>query len=298
MSLFEKVFNYQVLSRIRDAGAIALTRHERAWLRTMLHHPAAADALDPETHRKLIALLAGDDGALDTAPALQEKARSAEVQVYHPLLRVLRRMLSGQSGFRLTFRLRNGRVQRHERGFPYQLEYSMVKREWYVLWYHLRRRSWMATKLANIIEVEPMTVPPRTAIAVMKRLAVMQHVRKEQVTVEVVPAYNKELSRILYAFSCFDKDVAYNDAADTYRITLNFPADENDYLRSKIRFLGMRVKVVEGAYFQQRMYESATKALARYGVVSEADGTAESGLEEASLADAHTPEAIGDGTAS
>ncbi len=78
--------------------------------------------------------------------------------------------------------------------------------------------------------------------------------------------YNRELSRILYAFSCFEKDVAYLDESDTYRINVSYLSDEREYVLSKIRFLGKRVRVIQGEQLKKRMYESTTKALARYGV--------------------------------
>jgi predicted DNA-binding transcriptional regulator YafY len=76
--------------------------------------------------------------------------------------------------------------------------------------------------------------------------------------------YNRELSRILYAFACFEKEVEYMEAVDTYRIRLTFLGEESEYILSKIRFLGIRIKVVENDKLQRRMHESATKALARY----------------------------------
>jgi predicted DNA-binding transcriptional regulator YafY len=72
------------------------------------------------------------------------------------------------------------------------------------------------------------------------------------------------MSRILYAFSCFEKEVEYVQQADTYRITLTFQADECEYVLSKIRFLGKRVKVVQGSRLISRMKETTAKALARY----------------------------------
>lgn len=66
----------------------------------------------------------------------------------------------------------------------------------------------------------------------------------------------------MYAFSCFEKEVEYADEEDTYRIRLTFLGDECEYVLSKIRFLGMRVRIVDGDKLQRRMRESAAKALA------------------------------------
>ena len=53
MHLFEKIFNHQILSRLEDSGTFMVTSHERAWLKTMLEHPAAADAFTADTLAKL-----------------------------------------------------------------------------------------------------------------------------------------------------------------------------------------------------------------------------------------------------
>ncbi|MNC50659.1 hypothetical protein D3C75_999140 [compost metagenome] len=45
--------------------------------------------------------------------------------------------------------------------------------------------------------------------------------------------------------------------------------DQAEYLLSKIRFLGKRVRVVEGDYLKRRMLEASTKALDRYGAGGE-----------------------------
>ncbi|MFB9327570.1 WYL domain-containing protein [Paenibacillus aurantiacus] len=270
MNLFEKIFNYQVMAKLGERGTVTLTRHERTWLKAMLAHPAAESAMAPETREKLIGILADEPDAAYPA-GLQEKARSVERQVHHPLLRPLRRIIAVKKGMRITYTLRNGSVQRNVRGFPYKLEYSMVKREWYVLWMHLRRRAWMATKLSNIILVEYSAMSEAAAEANLARIAAVLAERKKRITLEVVPTYNRELSRILYALSCFEKEVQYDELLDTYRIRLEFSGDDSDYVLSKIRFLGMRVIIVEGAYHQRRMYESATKALARYGAVDDQD---------------------------
>lgn len=264
MNLFEKIFNYQVISRLEESGTIAVTAQERAWLRTMLAHPAAKEAFEDGTRRKLEALLEAES-APDLRDILIEKARSRERHVYHPLLRPLRRLLMNGQGIWISYRLKNGTVNEGQSGFPCKLEYSMVKREWYLLWYHTRRHALMATKLANISSVEEKAMPAPVAEKLRQKVAGLLESRKRQAVVEVVPAYNEELSRILYAFSCFEKEVSYDEAADVYRIQLTYQADESEFVLSKIRFLGLRVRVKEGRYLLRRMAEASSKALARYG---------------------------------
>lgn len=265
MNPFEKIFNYQVISRLKESGAITLTSHERAWLKTMLSHPAAADAFTPATLEKLRELLA-DEESIDLSRSFIEKAKSVEKQVYHPLLRKLRRILERRQGIRITYTNNHRRIRPFRAGVPYKLQYSLAKREWYLLWYDLRNETIKSTRFAHIRFVEESALSSEKAMDLFAQIDRMWESRKEQAKVEVIPVYNKELSRILYAFSCFDKYVDYDDETDTYCITLTFLADEREYILSRLRFLGKRVKVVEGSILQQRMLESAAMALARYGI--------------------------------
>lgn len=264
MNLFEKIFNYQIITRLEDTGTFMVTNHERAWLKTMLEHPAATEAFTPETLEKLHSILEQDE-TLDTRRYLLEKARSAEKQVYHPLLRTVRRHIQAKEGICLSYRVKDGRVHTGQHGCPYKLEYSMVKREWYLLWFHLRNHAFMSTRLQNILSLEPEPVDPQVADAVGKKIGRLLDSRKSEAVVEIIPMYNEELSRILYAFSSFEKDVMYDGDMDTYRVKVAVMGDQAEYLLSKIRFLGKRVRVVEGDYLKRRMLEASGKALDRYG---------------------------------
>jgi predicted DNA-binding transcriptional regulator YafY len=265
MNPFEKIFNYRILSRLDGSGTPLITSHERAWLKTMLEHPAAREAFEADTLDKLRSALVEDD-IMDTANHLTEKARSKESHVYHPLLRQLRRCIASKSGIRLAYTIKNGREVADQSGFPYKLEYSMVKREWYLLWYHLRHRAFMSTRLQKILSAAEEPLPSSAdPDRILNRLNRTLDSRKQEACIEVLRQYNKELSRILYAFSCFEKDVAYDPDKDTYRVRVHYLGDDSEYLLSKIRFLGKRVRVVEGDYIRSRMLESSTKALARYG---------------------------------
>lgn len=265
MNLFEKIFNYQVMSRLDEAGSLALTSQERGWLKALLEHSSSSDAFTAGTLEKLGTILLEE-----TSPAIKnviiEKASNKEKQVYHPLLRTLRRIIIRNEGITLTSRMKHGGVKTSQSAIPYKLEYSMVKREWYLLWYNTRYHTLMSTKLQNIISVEETSLPA-TQVEVWKvKLTSLLDKRQGQTVIEVVTTYNPELSRILYAFSCFEKSVAYDDATDTYRIQVTYFKDEGQYLLSKIRFLGKRVRIIEGDTLKYRMQESTAKALARYGV--------------------------------
>lgn len=268
MSLFEKVFNHQILARLEDYGVFTVTSHERSWLKTMLGHPAAVEAFTAETLSKLHSLLEPDP-EMDSSRYLIEKARSMEKQVYHPLLRTLRRQISDKSGIRMTYEIKGGEVYTDHFGLPYKLEYSMVKREWYLLWYRFKLRTFMSTRLNKIHSVSAEPVKPEIAEQVLQRIGQTLESRKREAVIEIVPDYKEELSRILYAFSCFEKEVEYDTVNDTFRIRVQLLGDEMEYLLTKIRFLGKRVRVTENDYLKKRMLEASKKALARYGVYPE-----------------------------
>lgn len=263
MNLFEKIFNHQIISRLEDSGTFMVTSHERAWLKTMLEHPAAAEAFTAETMEKLRSALESDQ-VMDISHHLIEKARTMEKQVYHPLLRPLRRLIMNKTGIRITYEIKGGRVKTDHSGFPYKLEYSMVKREWYLLWYHTRHRAFMSTRLNKIHSALPEAIEPSAAENIPKIIGNTLDSRKSEATIEIVRVYNEELSRILYALSSFEKSVEYDEENDTYQIKVSLLGDEMEYLLSKIRFLGKRVRVVEGDYLKKRMLESSTKVLERY----------------------------------
>lgn len=267
MNLFEKIFNHQIISRLEDSGTFMVTSHERAWLKTMLEHPAAADAFTADTLDKLRTALESDQ-AMDISLHLIEKARTMEQQAYHPLLRPLRRHIMNKTGILITYEIKGGRVNKDHSGFPYKLEYSMVKREWYLLWYHTRHHAFMSTRLNKIRSVTSEPIKPSVAESILKKIGKTLDSRKSEVVIEIVRVYNAELSRILYAFSSFEKSVEYDPENDTYRVRVSLLGNEMEYLLSKIRFLGKRVRVVEGDYLKKRTLESSTKALERYGVIS------------------------------
>ncbi|NEW07879.1 WYL domain-containing protein [Paenibacillus sp. SYP-B3998] len=266
MNLFEKIFNYQIISRLENTGTFMITAQERSWLKTMLAHPSASEAFTPDTLEKLQTVLTPEP-SLDLSEVFIEKANSVEKQVYHPLLRTLRRFIMNKTGVKLTYRVKDDRLVKNEMAFPYKLEYSLVKKEWYLLWYHLRHRALMSTKLQKIDDLHELPVSSEQAGPIVANIEKLLEKRQQHATIEVIKAYHRELSRILYAFSCFEKNVAYDNVNETYTIRLTFLSNESEYVLSKLRFLGKRVKVIDGDYLKRRMLESARKAYQRYEVL-------------------------------
>lgn len=263
MNLFEKIFNYDMIMRLENSGTFMVTSVERSWLKTMLNHRAALHAFTPATLEKLQRVM-DVEPALDLSEAFTEKARSKEKHVFHPQLRTLRRVITRQGAIRLTYRVKDERIFVNEMAFPYKLEYSQVKKDWYLLWYHLRHRAMMSSKLDNIEAIHDLPFSPDRAAEVQVQIEKLLKKRHIHATIVVIKSYNRELSRILYAFSCFEKQVDYDEKEGTYTIRLTYLNNEAEYVLSKLRFLGKRVRVTHGEYLQKRMLESAQKALARY----------------------------------
>ncbi|MBY0011720.1 WYL domain-containing protein [Paenibacillus typhae] len=266
MNPFEKIFNYRVLSRLEDSGAFLSTSHERSWLKLMLEHPSSAAAFSGPTLDKLRKLLEQDESIL-LHDHLTHKASSKERQVFHPLLRTLRQCIQQKQGVRLTFTLKDGLISPKQSGLPYRLEYSMVKREWYLLWYSWKRRNFMSVRLSKIASISEVPVHPEAYTAALDDIHRLLESRKQRAVIQVQPEYNRELSRILYAFSCFEKEVHYEEQTGTYSIMLTYLGNEGEYVLSKLRFLGKRVRVTEGSLLKKRMRDSAVKALTQYGVL-------------------------------
>ena len=262
MNPFEKIFNYQILSRLEDSGAFMVTAHERGWLKTMLEHPAASIAFAPETFLKLQQLLERDH-TIDT-DGLLHKAASKERQVYHSNVRPIRQAIANKSMLRLSYSNKNKRTHSEQECFPYKLEYSMVKREWYLLWYHAGNRMLMSTKLQHITGFQEQACEAEYYGQLRANIHALLEKRSISADIRVMREYNGELSRILYAFSCFEKEVSYDAENNEYSIRLHFSSSDSDYVLSKTRFLGKRVRIIGSEQLRSRMLESATKALSRY----------------------------------
>ncbi|QDH22154.1 WYL domain-containing protein [Saccharibacillus brassicae] len=281
---FEKIFSYQLASRLEETGVYTLTSQERSWLKSMLEHPAAAEALEERTIAKLRECTL-DDEMPNLLDGLEEKAGNLEAQTVHPLLAPIRRILRNRQGMKLQCMTKKGKLNPPQPGLPCKLEYSMVKREWYLLWYNSASRSPMNTRLCHIVSVEEARMSRGRYDDMSARAARLLEAPRHEATVEVIKMFNGELTRILHAFSCFDKRVEFDESDQTYRIHLSFTGSESQYVLTKLRFLGKRVRVIEGDYLKWRMRETARKALALYGIEKESPNNGKpSGHEPVSAA--------------
>lgn len=266
MNLFEKIFNYELLAQLEQSEMLHITKHERMWLKTMLQHGEVSqteEALPSATLAKLSTILQ-DDEVINTND-LVEKVHHRSGERFPTHLSGIRQAITDRCALRLTYQTRDGRIHEHV-GIPHRLEYSMVKGQWYLHWYRIQVRAKMSTRLCYISNYETLPADAATLQLADEKMNHIVRAHQHTCTIEVVPEYNHELSRILYALSSFDNEVTYDEKADTYRLIVHFLGDESLYLLSKVRFLGLRVRFIDHSFMQSRMLESATKALERYGI--------------------------------
>ncbi|MFD1990181.1 WYL domain-containing protein [Paenibacillus nicotianae] len=268
MNLFEKIFSYQLTSALEEHGTYTLTTQERIWLKTMLAHPVAREALSPDLIAKIIDSIPEEQQLL-FQPVLVEKAGSHQHHMYHTLIQPLRKSIRQQQCVSIRYENKHGQSTGDQPAVPWRLEFSMVKREWYLIWYNLRSQVAMTTRLIRITQIKALP-----AIEISQYNRIQQYMEQKvtanqhQALIQILPQYNIELTRILHAFSCFDKQVTFNEDTQTYHIHLVFDGSETHYILSKLRSLGKRVIVLENDYLQWRLFDASTKALSRYGVDS------------------------------
>lgn len=268
MNLFEKIFSYQLTSALEEHGTYTLTTQERIWLKTMLAHPVAREALSPDLIAKIIDSIPEEQQLL-FQPVLVEKAGSHQHHMYHTLIQPLRKSIRQQQCVSIRYENKHGQSTGDQPAVPWRLEFSMVKREWYLIWYNLRSQVAMTTRLIRITQIKALP-----DIEISQYNQIQQYMEQKatanqhQALIQILPQYNIELTRILHAFSCFDKQVTFNEDTQTYHIHLVFDGSETHYILSKLRSLGKRVIVLENDYLQWRLFDASTKALSRYGVDS------------------------------
>ncbi|ASJ54757.1 WYL domain-containing protein [Brevibacillus formosus] len=264
MNLFDKIHNYQLVTRLDEAGVYPVTSHEKAWLALMLAKPSAAEIFEPATLDKLRRLTHLPDSESTEQERFVEKAQTQAKQLWSPLVRTLRRIILGKNHIKITAATNKGPVFRNQRGVPYKLEYSLAKKAWYLIWLNMSSNRLITTPLHLIRSVDELYIEDVWYDSFLPTISEQIQQRKQMAKIVVIRRYNAELQRILYAFSCFDKEVAFDPESQVYTITLHFLSDEQEFILSRIRFLGLRVKVVENNQLKKRMAESATNALARY----------------------------------
>lgn len=265
MNPFEKIFSYQLASRLEEQQIFTLTSQERSWLKLMLSSTAAELALEESTLNRLQQRLEHDE-VPSVHEVIVEKAASSQHTDFPELLIPLRRIMRKRQGVLLQRHNKYGQHMNPELGVPWKLEYSAARQEWYMYWFNLHRSAPMTTRLKHMYKVTEQSITEQQYDAVSQRMELHMQTERHEIAIQVLPIYNKELTRILHAFSCFDKRVRFDEQEQSYSIYVRFTNSEREYVLNRLRFLGKRVQIIEGDDFKQRMQDTALRALARYGV--------------------------------
>ena len=266
MPLFEKINNHSLQQLLVTTDTpVPLTTIERGWLKRMLDLPVAGELLSEELRDKAGELVAQEEDFPEAA-RLVEKGKPAEK--YSPsatLLRQLRIAIRHRCQIRLSYLQSGGETCQDTRAIPCSLEFSMVRREWYLIWLEPERqmRRPITTPLRLVQAVQPFDAVPNWD-DYMRQFQEWLEKSQDTVTVMAEECYPGALLSVLSAFSCFDTKVESGKQKNTLRLSVRFQADEREYVLQKIRFLGRRVTVEGPEYFRERMRGTAEKALGRY----------------------------------
>ena len=266
MALFEKINNHtlrQVL--LAEGNPAPITRLERGWLKRVLAAPAAGDLLTAELRNKLLELLINEDPFPDMSGFIEKGSLALEYSPAGPLLGVLSTAIREGFAVTLAYSKQEGSGYKKARAIPCRLEYSLVRREWYLLWLggHTRSASLQTTALRNIRDVRLMEKFPNWEEH-QKQFRRCLAESEREVTLLAEECYPGALLSVLNAFSCFDATVSATKRKRELRLRVRYLADEQGYVLQKIRFLGRRVTVEGPEELRERMRETARRAMERY----------------------------------
>ena len=266
MALFEKINNHtlrQVL--LAEGNPAPITRLERGWLKRVLTTPAAGDLLSTELRNKLQELLKNEDPFPDTSGFVEKGSLALEYSPAGPLLGALSTAIRDGFAVTLDYAKCEGSEYKKAQAVPCRLEYSLVRREWYLLWLggHTRSASLQTTALRNIRDVQLLDKFPDWEEHQQQLRDCLTESERE-VTLLAEECYPGALLSVLNAFSCFDATVSATKRKPELRLRVRYLADEKGYVLQKIRFLGRRVTVEGPEELRERMLETARRALERY----------------------------------
>lgn len=267
MPLFEKINNHSLQQLLLTTDTpVPLTTIERGWLKRMLDLPVAGELLSEELRDKVEELVAQEE-AFPEASRLVEKGKPAEKNSpTGSFLQELRIAIRDHCAIRLSYVQSGGEKRQDICAIPCQLEFSMTRREWYLVWLEpeMQMRRPITTPLRLVQAVQPFDAVPNWD-DFMRQFQELLEKSQDTVTVLAEECYPGALLSVLNAFSCFDTKVESGKQKNTLRLSVRFQADEREYVLQKLRFLGRRVTVEAPEYFRERMRGTAEKALGRYG---------------------------------
>jgi len=266
MPIFEKIHNYSFRQAVWEIGNPAPpTKIEMGWLKKMLENPQAKELLTDSFYEKLLTLVANETPFPNSSHVEEKGKPSAQYSSASVHLPVLRAAMRNCKSVIISYLQKNSKECFDVNGIPCRLEFSMARREWYLLW---------------INPVEQPNRPNTTPLRMIRDARIGEGVvdweyyqsslrewfeqSQEMVQIKALECYPGALLSVLNAFSCFYTMVSSGKQKNTLQLHVRFLADEREYVLQKIRFLGSRVKVEEPEAFKKQMTLEIGNALARY----------------------------------
>lgn len=267
MDLFEKIHNYQIQQELFTSGIFPVTKAEKSWLKMYLVKEQDNLFLSPKTRKKLEMLL--DKMPTFCTDHIIEKCTIRKTSVSSQHFHQIRQVLLNKSGAKIDYVTRNGVEYSQHKCVPFKLEFSMTKRVWSLLWLKIDFVSpedffLMTTPVCCIRRITPDKSIRYDNY--LKHIECLMRFNYSTILIRLEPEYQEEMQRIFYAFSCFKKEVKYDPNDYSYQIKVFFQKAETDYILSKIRFLGRRIKVLEPESIIERLKETSQNALKRYNI--------------------------------
>ena len=141
------------------------------------------------------------------------------------------------------------------------LEFNMARREWYLVWMRLSDRRIRFTPLRDIRSVDFLELSDTQSLSAEAAKAL--EARRLTAVVEMEPDYPTDRPRVLSALSAFDRAVEMGNK-DVYRISIRYFQNEEEYLLQRIRFLGLRVKLIAPRKLLGRMRDTIARVAEIY----------------------------------
>lgn len=244
--LLDKHANGEFCLREESGIPIQPYRIEKQWLKHILKNRKLRLFLEEDTVFKLEALLedCGDivpEGALFVnRPCVQLQAVDEHASRN---FRLLVKAILEDKGIEYSYMTKGGERLCNCRGIPYKLEYSMKEDCFYLISYSTIDNRPIKSLLHSFEEiriVDPEEKEYKTPEEIQK--SIDEKKAPEPIILRLKDT-NHALERAMFQFSCFERQLDYDKAADVYYLALAYYEFEKEEVLSRIFSLGRHVVV-------------------------------------------------------
>lgn len=285
-NLFKKFYNYRLQQELMSdtvfmpvdndkyntgkpckvtTGPFVFTEEEKAWVKKIVNDPEANAFLQQTTIEKI-------NNGIKTVPVQKKRGlciKGAQIvpKSDSPHFAALCRIMRARQGIRIDYRQNDGIERNGEYGYPYKLELSMSRQEWYIIWLPDKRMDIYYTPLRNIIAVEAWEGGAKNSQEhdeFTRNIQTRLRQTMRTVSLLITKQHYYEIHRVVYALSCFEREMTFDEQSKQNILTIRYLPSEEEYLLSKIRFLSKIVTITSPERLIKRMHYTATKTLSRY----------------------------------